>query len=121
MHVLDTSLLIEIARSTAVGVPVSSRLRGEKVFVASISYYEFLRGAENKELAQIFLNSFPVLEFGREAAVESSRIFHLLKQKGVAITSMDVLITGICIANNATLHTADRDFEKVKGLKLKLY
>ncbi|MBI5037036.1 type II toxin-antitoxin system VapC family toxin [Candidatus Micrarchaeota archaeon] len=120
MNVLDTTLLIEISRGTSVGKEVLDSLRGKETVVTSVSYYEFLRGTKKQD-AVAFLDLFYVLQVGKTAARVASELFKSLQGAGVTLSTPDALIAGVCIANDATLHTMDGDFSKIKGLKLKLY
>ncbi len=120
MNVLDTSLLIEIARDSEVGSKAVARIGGERAAIASVSYYEFLCGRDAGRREQ-FLAFFDVLVLDVNAARVSARIFRELKEQGVTLSVPDAMIAGACLANDAILHTTDRVFAKIPGLKLELY
>ncbi len=120
MQVLDTSALIAIARGTKTGERIRLAVAGKTVAITSISYYEFIRGAKEHE-AEKFIEAYEVIGFGKKAAQESGEIFQSLRRNGISITPLDVLIAGICRANGATLHSLDKDFQRILGFDVKTY
>ena len=84
--------------------------------VVSEYYYGFL-GTRKKEAALKILENYNILNTSRNSAIIFAEIKDELKKSGQIISDMDLLIASICIDNNATLITADKQFEKIKELK----
>lgn len=121
-HVIDTSAFIAIARKKEQVRPLLKSLESEaSVYTTAVSYYEFIRGANPSDSRNQFLETYPVLGFDKAAAQHASAIFQKLQTKGISISPLDVLIAGICQANQATLHTLDKDFEKIPGFSVVTY
>ena len=62
------------------------------------------------------LNELENLEAGDEAAKKVA----VLKEKYPEIKTFDLMIAGVCIANNAEIITGDKDFEKIDELDTQL-
>ena len=82
LHVLDTSILIEIARNTPIARAAAEVLR-EELAISAVTHFEFLRGTQGEAAEATFLDYYPVLPFDRECSTQSSRIFKDLKKKGI--------------------------------------
>ena len=95
-------------------------LKREYFFISTISSIEVLMGAKNeKDLKELnrFIHQFAPTDLnsaiGREAVKMSKRQEKKLKFK-------DLLIAATAQVEGLTLVTADKDFKKIKGLKVKL-
>ncbi|MBS3148033.1 type II toxin-antitoxin system VapC family toxin [Candidatus Woesearchaeota archaeon] len=123
MYVLDSSALIEGIIDGPRSQPISDSLTEEEFLTTSVCVHEILIGARNS--AELFvlkgiLHAVPTLDYTKDCAVHSAQIERELKREGKLINKMDILIAAICKASNATLITLDKDFEKIKGLKVKV-
>jgi predicted nucleic acid-binding protein len=112
MVVLDTNVIIDF-------------LDGKEKVVSAVSGYIA------SELSMTFVNEYELLKYHRrgklEEALENLRVYHSseaaikasvnayrhLKSKGTMISDSDLLIFGVCAANNETLLTQDRAFESL--------
>lgn len=75
----------------------------------------------DKNLAVIepFLESFRLLEFDKESSLLFAKEKSRLKQKGIIIADMDLMIASIALRNNCILVTNNtKHFGRVKNLKL---
>lgn len=122
MLVLDTSIIVEILKGTEIGKRTAERLSKERKFTTSMNVYELMLGIKDKDLKQVedFLNDLGVLDFDIKSGKESALIEKDLRSKGNLINKIDILISGICKNNNATILTLDHDFLKIKGIKVDL-
>ncbi len=134
MLVLDTNILTHLQNGSGpIFDRISERLAGtaEPVFASVVSLEEQLRGrlsvchragtAEQYIEAARFLRQ--TFEFYRGMAIldfdtRAAERFKLLKAAKVRISTMDLRIAAIVLANNATLVTRNlSDFRKVPGLR----
>jgi len=128
MIVLDTSFLIDYFR----GVKVTYSLVDEEdIAITTITYHEILTGLKRKrskreeKFFKRFFSEIRMLPFDVRAAEESSSIAARLMAMGKEVNALDILITGIAIANGADkIITRDSDFEtiaKVSDIEVVLY
>ena len=128
MIVLDTSFLIDYFR----GVKVTYSLVDEDdIAITTITYHEILTGLKRKrskreeKFFKRFFSEIRMLPFDVRAAEESSSIAARLMAMGKEVNALDILITGIAIANGADkIITRDSDFEtiaKVSDIEVVLY
>lgn len=108
---------------------IVSRLSGyplEAIFTTRINYTELLYGAYNS--AQIdnnlrkitaFLDTLSILEFDQKAGAIFAQEKARLKQQGILIADMDLMIASITIANDFSLVTNNlRHFERIENLRI---
>ena len=123
MYVIDSNIIIEFFNDTELSKKALKLCNDEKALTTSICQHEILAGARTEREIFIFsnlFNGFEILEHNTKSAFFSSGIYRDLKNRGKMIGDMDILIAGICRANNATLITLDKDFEKINGLDVKI-
>lgn len=124
--VIDSDILIYFLK----GQPeIVSRLSAhpiENIFTTRINVTELLYGAynsskigQNLNKVNAFLGNFQVLEFDEKASVVFAQEKARLKQNGVPIADMDLMIASIAIANDIALVTNSfRHFGRIKNLKI---
>lgn len=128
MIVLDTSFLIDYFK----GVKATYSLVDEDdIAITTITYHEILTGLKRKrskreeKFFKRFFSEIRTLPFDVRAAEESSGIAARLMAIGKDVNALDILITGIAIANGADkIITRDSDFEtiaKVSDIEVVLY
>lgn len=121
MIILDSSVVIEILKGNPVGSKILEFIKDEEIFNTSITMQEVLLGARNFEKTLDYFNSIGIMNFEKEDAIKSAEIEKNLTKKGEKINKFDILIGAICINRNATLVTLDNDFNKIEGLKVKVF
>lgn len=123
MYILDSSILIEIINNTKRAELIHNTIGNLPVVTTSICLHEILSGNFNKQekfIMENILSNIETLPHTQEAAQIGAEIFKELKEKGNNINEFDILIAGICKANNATLITLDKDFAKINNLNAKI-
>ena len=121
MHVLDSSALIEAIEEGPLAQKVEDVLKDGALITTSICMHELLVGASTEKECFVLEGLFSkmrILEFDAKAAKISSRIENRLTKEGKKIGSVDCLIAGICIANDAVLVSFDEHFQRIPGLKI---
>ncbi|MEI6728445.1 MAG: type II toxin-antitoxin system VapC family toxin [bacterium] len=103
-----------------------AKIRIEDLCTTTITIYELLSGYyrlnDNRwhiENVNLLLNQLKVLTFDHESSLVSAKIKSHLKTTGKIIEDADLMIAGICIANDLTLITANTShFERIPELKI---
>ena len=116
MYLLDSSALFEIVHGTNKGKDIVGKLKGAPLLITSITVYEFLVGLPPEDHSESIIEKCHVVLYGTSEAKQSALIFHALRNKGTLINESDILIAGICVANDYSLITCDKDFLKVNEL-----
>ena len=121
MFILDTSAIIEIINGTQNGKRILNETIGEMIFTTCFSVYEINLGAKQKEIPFIedLFENLEVLNFDYIQAKESANIYKKLSIKGIIVNEIDIFIASICLLNNMTLVTTDKDFLRIPNLKIK--
>lgn len=127
---VDTSVWsLAFRRKTHVSSAQANLLRelieqGDTIYTTGIIIQELLSGVRDVSQFDALLDkmtSFSVLEPRADTYIEAARLSNLCRSKGIMASSIDLLITSICIEHGVYLLTADTDFkhiQKVCDLKL---
>ena len=86
---------------------------GDNIVIAGIVLQELLQGFHGpKDQARIIerLQVLPLLQPDRDTYVEAARLRNTCRRRGVQLGTIDALIARLCIENDLTLLTADKDF-----------
>lgn len=120
MYLVDTSALIEIVKGTKKGEDILKKYGDENMVTTSFTVHESLMGSKESEMKKLkeFFKDTLILSYDFESAEKSSEIEKELTSKGELINKIDIFIASICILNNCNLITLDKDFKKIKDLKL---
>ncbi len=95
----------------------------QKPLLSILTYYEILSGLRykdsNKQLSifQSFVKNCEIINLSEKSITVSADIYSSLRKKGVIIDDVDILLSGICIANNLVLITNnEKHFAPIEGL-----
>ncbi len=128
MACLDTDLLVALLREDPKAVETIDSLEqgSSPIYITSITAYELFKGAgisanakHNVGLVKEVLSNLHILELNSAASERAGDICSRLDSKGKEVGEFDILIAGICLANDVTLISNDEHFEKIDGLKIK--
>ena len=122
--VFDTSIIIDLERKsteTIQKLKLLSKNYPLPVEITFITEFEFLLGIKeknpkNKEKAKLFLSLFPILHTHSRTADLLAELKYKYDGQGTPITLADLLIAAICIQENKTLVTKDKNFNKIEEL-----
>ncbi len=125
-YLLDTDILIHIARRKSPAESRLARLRPGDAAMSVVTYLELIYGAlksqrPRENLAQVegLRALIPVLALEADAAMHYGRVRAELEQKGTPIGAFDMLIAAHALALGLTLVTNNtREFRRVPGLRL---
>jgi tRNA(fMet)-specific endonuclease VapC len=118
-YLLDSNIIIYALQRSPKILTLLNNLDEDAFFVSSISYLEVLLGekreaASEKKILR-FLDNFNLVVFDKEMALSSAKLHARLKRK---MRFRDLSIAATALAKDLTLITADKDFQRVEGLKI---
>jgi len=125
MIVFDTSAAIDFLRGGAETKSLIESIEetGDSAGLTTISLFELLSPIEHRRLLKeettmrAFIRRTSVLALDSNSATEASKIMGNLLRLGTPINPLDVLISGIAVANGAEkIVTSDHDFEKISKI-----
>ena len=116
--VLDTSVIIEIARGNDRVLSEVTSL-DKSFYITSITVFEIFVGKTSKE-ELLWISSLPVLPLDEEAAKTAAYIHKRLRKRRRTIALRDLFIGAISLANGYRLITLDNDFEALREFGLDL-
>jgi len=122
MYFLDTSAILDLVYGNENGAKIRIIIANNKVATSVFSIYEISKKIKEKELvilAELF-SILKLVEFDKESAFRSAVIEKELTKEGKMINLIDIFIASICKTNNFIMLTSDKDFKKIKGLKINL-
>lgn len=120
---VDTDVVIDFFQDISPAADVISKLvsRGEAMLTA-VSVFELYAGVEGvKRIRQIetLVEELWVLPLNTVEAATAGKIYTHLKSRGKLIGTHDILIAGICIANDLPLYTKNiTHFSEIKDLQI---
>jgi len=122
-YLLDTNQVVYYLRQETRVIDDLQSRRGEGLAVSIISVAELYEGifrATNPEEAERalkdFLSEVTVLSIDEEVARIFGQERARLRQVGMPMSDLDLLIAATALRHDLTLLTADRDFERVENL-----
>ncbi len=119
---IDTSILVGMARKEEVARKALERLDGDEAVICDIVLAEMVSGARNRDEAErwyeALVANYHLLPFTMEVSLIIRDLVRAAWQHRGAHLS-DHLIAATAIAHDCPLLTLNRkDFERIKGLKL---
>jgi tRNA(fMet)-specific endonuclease VapC len=118
---LDTNICSYIIK----GFIPKEKLIDKNIGISSIVVSELLYGAKKKnskkliKIVDLFLNSFEIYDYDKEAAVEYSKIRVNLEKQGLIIGAYDLQIAAHAKSLKAILVTNNtKEFNRIRGLKI---
>ena len=123
LTVIDTDAIVDFFANKAPWADVVSELISrEEAVLTSISVFELYAGIEGKRrLSQIeaLVQNLVMLPLDIVEAALAGKIYTKLKSKGKLIGTHDILIAGICLANELPLYTKNiAHFSKIEHLRI---
>ncbi len=126
-YCLDTTFLIDFLKGKKEAIDFYKKIRNAKLYTTSISAWEILRGpkliGKDREynIALNLLENLDVLPFTINSAKVSAEIERNLREKGLEVNLIDILVASIAIEHGLKLVTRDRHFSRIEGLEVVEY
>jgi tRNA(fMet)-specific endonuclease VapC len=119
---VDTSVWIQYFNriDSKPGQAVEGLLRQERAVGTGIVLTELLQGAKvEKEFDAILesLAALPFLETTQSTWVTAGKISYILRRKGIAIPTTDLLIASIALEYDCLIFSLDPHFEKIPDIE----
>ena len=117
LTIFDTNIVIDYLKGNKKAVDTVKKYSPEGIAITFINEYELLRYGEIEKIENVFetlISKIKVYHTTDEAAIKSAQIYKRLKEKGNLVGENDIIIAGICFANNETLITNDNDFKRLE-------
>ena len=130
MICLDTSFILDLLKKRESSIVKLRSLVNKELASTEVNYFEVLFGVfkrhqlSQSELTSVqnFFNSIRVFPLDDLSSYKAAESAGELSKKGQTIETNDVLIAGICLANNCEIITKDiKHFSRIKGLKVETY
>ena len=130
MICLDSDFIVDLIKRKHNAVFKFHELKGEIIVSTEVNYFEVLYGAvikkqiSQRELDTIknFFDFIPNMPLDHPSAHNTAEIAAHLEKTGQTIGLSDIMIAGICLANNCPLLTKNiRHFSRIKRLKVETY
>ncbi|MCL6090638.1 MAG: type II toxin-antitoxin system VapC family toxin [Candidatus Thermoplasmatota archaeon] len=126
--VIDTNVLIDLVKGNPSVKNVLEEHSSESASITVINRYEFLRGIyasisriDRREMLLEFLDQFKVYDFTSKTARVCAEIYSKLRENGLLINELDIIILSICAENHESIITNDKDFldaGEISGVKV---
>ena len=119
-YIVDTNILIYVSKENENILSTLDGLDQAAFYISVISHFEFLNGhRDDKHLQAMeeFLDQLIVVDLSVEI---SKRAALLDRETSRKLKFKDLLIAATAQVEGLTLVTDDKDFKKLKGLKVKL-
>jgi predicted nucleic acid-binding protein len=127
MFCIETTFLIDLLRGRDEALKFYAKIRDSKLYTTSISAWELLRGPKligkekEFEVAVELLESLDVLPFSFNSAKIAVEIEKDLREKGIEVNLIDVIIAAVAMEHSLKLVTRDEHFSRIKGLEVERY
>ncbi|WP_290595845.1 MULTISPECIES: type II toxin-antitoxin system VapC family toxin [unclassified Archaeoglobus] len=127
MFCLETTFLVDLLKGKKRAIETYKKIRDSKLFTTSISAWELIRGPKlvgrKKEFedALEMLENIDILPFSFNSAKIAVEVERHLREKGMEINLVDVLIASVAIEHGLKLVTRDEHFSRIKGLEVVNY
>ncbi len=127
MFCLETTFLVDLLKGEKRAIETYRKIQDSKLFTTSISAWELIRGPKlagkrkEFEIALEMLENIDILPFSFSSAKIAAEVESYLKEKGLEINLVDVLIASIAIEHSLKLVTRDKHFSRIEGLEVVSY
>jgi tRNA(fMet)-specific endonuclease VapC len=122
-YLVDTTWIIEYLRGNQEVIQHLRSLRDEGLSIAIVSLAELYEGvfrsnnpSSNEAALKDFLTGVTILSIDEEVCIIFGREMARLRQRGMSVGDMDLLIAATALRHNLTLLTQDQDFQRVENL-----
>lgn len=125
MYLVDSDILINFLKGRSQEVEIIKKLQNKPFYISIISVGEILEGLlgtkNNKKLHSFkdLLKTFTILNVDSPIIEKFAELRKSLRQKGILIDNLDLLIASSCLVHELTIITNNiSHFKRVPGLKI---
>jgi predicted nucleic acid-binding protein len=124
MIIIDTDVIIEILdKQSRKGGEALKKIQAsnETICITAITLHELLYGLEKYAKPVNGIMHIPVLVYGNDDAVLSSKLELAAERKGTPVRRTDAMIAAVAINKSVLLYTFDRHFRAFQEEGLKMF
>lgn len=110
MVVLDTNVIIDFLEGKERIVAAIKKYPSIELATTFVNQYELLKYAGRKGFEEALENLF-VYNSSQPSSAAAANAYRQLKAHGKTLSDNDLMVFGVCVANNEILVTQDRGFE----------
>ncbi len=114
MVVLDTNVVIDYLIGKENIVKIVDSYAEDELSITFVNEYELLKHNRRRNLENAIRN-LRVHHSSEAAALAAAKAYQSLKLSGKMVSDSDLLIFGLCVANNEILITQDKDFANLES------
>ena len=117
--VLDTNVIIDYLIGKEDVVREINSYRKDELSTTFVNVYELLKNASRKIMEDVIQN-LRVYQSNELSAREAANAYHKLRSIGKMMSDSDLMIFGICVANDEVLITQDKAFAYLRSTNVKI-
>jgi len=117
--VLDTNVIIDYLIGKEDVVREINSYRKDELSTTFVNVYELLKNASRKIMEDVIQN-LRVYQSNELSAREAANAYHELRSIGKMMSDSDLMIFGICVANDEVLITQDKAFAYLRSTNVKI-
>ncbi len=114
MVILDTNVIIDFLNGKEEVIQAVNRYSNVELATTFVNRYELLKYKKEQKL-QTALQNLIIYHSSESSIIASSNAYKMLKEKGQIISDNDLLIFGVCVANDEILLTQDNGFKTLRS------
>jgi hypothetical protein len=123
MVIVDTSVWVQAFRApnSSERQEVDRLLARDEAAMVGVVLAEVLQGARDPqefEALRLRLTALPYLSESVQTWVQAGTISYQLRQRGLGVGLVDLLIAALALEHDASVYTRDEHFQRVPGVKL---
>ncbi len=122
-YLLDSSIIIHILSASEKGVAAIELFDEAELSTSIICYCEVLNKINLEKIAkaQEFLSKLLVFGINTTDGETAIELQYNCRKTGKQVETLDALIAATAINNNAVVISSDKDFERIEGVRKKLF
>ena len=117
--VLDTNVIIDYLIGKEDVVREINSYRKDELSTTFVNVYELLKNATRKIMEDVIQN-LRVYQSNELSAREAANAYNELRSIGKMMSDSDLMIFGICVANDEVLITQDKAFAYLRSTNVKI-
>ena len=114
MVVIDTNVIIDFLEGKEKVVTVLESFPKDEIATTFVNKYELLK-YKRSDTIQAAIKNLLVYQSDDEALKAAADAYHKLRSRGITMSDSDLLIFGVCVANDELLITQDKAFGSLQS------
>lgn len=93
---------------------------GEAIFTTGLVLQELLQGFRGPKAREAIVGRFALLPFlvpSRDDHIDAAALHGACRQRGIQVTTIDVLLAQLCLRHDLTLLTTDAGFRRIARVR----